>query len=246
MDEHLLLALGGSSKHVVGHEGAANTYSRSSTPALVDALYRGIESGQYEPRPYAEDESAEEDRVYRAIAIAQHYLRPPTQSLEFFAKTLMVGKTHDIEQYVGIEDAKVILGTPLCGKKQPHSKTKLVYFGFDNREETPEDVIRLAKTWGDRPLCSHWRATIKKENADYQMLFGTSDVTIIDRQGQVLYSGGQGVLYSPHGNPDGSGVNICKLKGEQDSPAHDTIISALPWSTCDFLREVGKQFMRTS
>jgi hypothetical protein len=111
-DAHLLLALGGSSKHVIGHEGATSTYSRSSTPELVDALCRGIETGQYKPQPW-DDKRETEDRVYRAIAIAQHYLRPPTQNLEFLAKTLMVGKTYDAEQYIGIKDANVILGTPL-------------------------------------------------------------------------------------------------------------------------------------
>lgn len=111
-EAHLLLALGGSSKHVIGHEGATSTYSRSSTPELVDALCRGIETGQYEPQPW-DDKREAEDRVYRAIAIAQHYLRPPTQNLEFFAKTLMAGKTYDAEQYIGIKDARVIVGTPL-------------------------------------------------------------------------------------------------------------------------------------
>src|SRR5258708_192435 len=111
-DAKMLLALGGSSKHVIGHEGATSTYSRSSTPELVEALCRGIESGEYEP-PSWDTERNTEDRVYRAIAIAQHYLRPPTQNLEFFAKTLMVGETHDAEQYIGIESATATLATPL-------------------------------------------------------------------------------------------------------------------------------------
>jgi hypothetical protein len=99
-------------------------------------------------------------------------------------------------------------------KPKEDTKTKLIYFGFDNRAETPEDVLRLAKMWGDNPPCAHWRATIKKEYANYQVIFGTADVTLIDRKGQVLYSGGQGVLSLPHGNPDGTGVNICKFTGE--------------------------------
>ncbi len=110
-DTPMLLALGGSSKHVIGHEGATSTYSRSSTPALVDALCRGIETGEFE-RVYPKEER-EEDGIYRAIAIAQHYLRPPTQNLEFFAKTLMVGDIIGVEQYIGIDKTKVILGTPL-------------------------------------------------------------------------------------------------------------------------------------
>jgi len=99
-----------------------------------------------------------------------------------------------------------------CAREKP--KTKLIYFGFDDRSEKPEDAIRLAKTWGEHPLCPRWRATIKREDADYQVLFGSSDVTIIDRRGQVLYTGGTGVLYLPNGNPDGSGVDICKLTGD--------------------------------
>ena len=93
----------------------------------------------------------------------------------------------------------------------PKSETKLVYFGFDNRDESSEDIIRLAKTWGDHPPCPQWRATIKRQEAEYEIHFGLADVTITDRRGQVLYTGGQGVLYLPNGNPDGTGVNICKL-----------------------------------
>jgi hypothetical protein len=44
-------------------------------------------------------------------------------------------------------------------------------------------------------------------------LVGDVAVTIVDRQGQVIYSGGQGVMYA-NGNTDGSGINICKLTGE--------------------------------
>jgi hypothetical protein len=111
VDVPMLIGLGGSSKHVIGHEGATSTTSRSSTPALVDALCHGIESGEFEP--FHPEEEREEDQIYRAIAIAQHYLRPPTQNLEFFAKTLMDGTIHGVEQYIGIEETKVILGTPL-------------------------------------------------------------------------------------------------------------------------------------
>jgi hypothetical protein len=94
-------------------------------------------------------------------------------------------------------------------------KTKLIYFGYVSRLEKPEDVLQLAKTWGNSPPCSHWRATIKKESADYQVLVGTYfTIAVIDRRGEVLYSGEIGPLYMPHGNPDGSGVNLCKLTGE--------------------------------
>jgi hypothetical protein len=102
------------------------------------------------------------------------------------------------------------IGTIGCDKY----KTKLIYFGFDDRSETPNDVLQLAQTWRSNPPCPHWRATVSKKDADYGVLFGVANVTITDRRGEVLYSGGQGVLYLPHGNPDGSGVNVCKLTGE--------------------------------
>jgi hypothetical protein len=93
-------------------------------------------------------------------------------------------------------------------------KTQLVYFGLDDRSENSEGAIHLAQAWGNNPPCPNWRATIARENADYQVLFGVADVTVVDRKGKVIYSGGQGVIYAPHGNPDGSGVSLCKLTGE--------------------------------
>jgi hypothetical protein len=104
-----------------------------------------------------------------------------------------------------------------CDTEKTH--TKLVYFGFDDGSEKTEDAIQLAKTWGgSSPPCPHWQSTINKKDADYQVLFGgrveIEKVTVIGRRGELLYSGGVGVMYAPHGNPDGSGVNICKLTGE--------------------------------
>lgn len=106
----------------------------------------------------------------------------------------------------------------LSGCNGEKTQTRLIYYGFDDHSEKTVDAIQLAKTWGDNAPCLHWRSTINKKDADYQVLFGgqteIQKVTIIDRRGQLLYSGGVGVLYTPHGNPDGSGVNICKLTGE--------------------------------
>jgi len=93
------------------------------------------------------------------------------------------------------------------------SKTKLIYYGLIDQSETREDSVRLSSTWGR--LCSHWRPTVSEKDADYRVLFGSPEtVTLIGRRGEVLYTGGQGVLYLPHGNPDGTGVNLCKLTGE--------------------------------
>jgi hypothetical protein len=120
---------------------------------------------------------------------------------------------HGAKQIVMFLSLLLVLAAILgCEREKP--KTKLVYFGFDNRAEKQQDALRLAKIWTESPPCPHWRATIKKEDADYQVLFGIDDVSIVDRRGEVLYNGATDVLEMPHGNPDGSGVNICKLTGE--------------------------------
>lgn len=108
----VLLALGGSSKHVMGHAGATNTSSLSYTKFLVRALLHGIENGSAD-FPYFEDQRTRHAVLCEAIAIAQHNIQPPTQTLEFFAKTLMTGEIRNAERYIGIPEAKVILGTPL-------------------------------------------------------------------------------------------------------------------------------------
>jgi hypothetical protein len=101
-------------------------------------------------------------------------------------------------------------------KPAKDQKTTLIYFGFDDHSEKQEDVIRLAETWGEnkKKVCPHWQSTVSEKDADYKVLFGTATVTIVGRRGEVVYSGGIGPLYLPHGNPDGSGINICKLTGE--------------------------------
>jgi hypothetical protein len=99
----------------------------------------------------------------------------------------------------------------------PHEpKTKLIYFGFDDHSERRADVMEMAATWtGNSKVCPHWQATVSEKDADYKVLFGkVQTVTIIGRRGEIIYSGGPGPLYLPRGNPDGSGVNICKLTGE--------------------------------
>ena len=104
-----LVGLGGSSKFVMGHEGASGTSSLSYTQRLVSVLLHGLEHGAAAPPLYA----GEESMIYSAVAIAEHRIRPPTQSLEFLAKTLMVGEAHGVERYIGIASARVIVGTPL-------------------------------------------------------------------------------------------------------------------------------------
>ena len=108
----ILLALGGSSKHVMGHAGATNTSSQSYTQFLVNALLSGIEYGSAR-LAYFEGQRTSDAVICEAIALAQHNIHPPTQTLEFFAKTLMISEIHNAKRYIGIPQAKVILGTPL-------------------------------------------------------------------------------------------------------------------------------------
>src|SRR5260370_26281228 len=82
VQEGLLLGLGGSSHHIDGCYGLTSTSSRSVTPALVGFLRTGLELGEI-PGDY---QRAEEDDVYMAMALANHYLNGPTQTLEFAAK----------------------------------------------------------------------------------------------------------------------------------------------------------------
>jgi len=57
------------------------------------------------------------------------------------------------------------------------------------------------------------RSTIQPETANYQVLFGNTESTIVDGLGEVLYHGDQDIMEMPYSNQDGSGVNICKLTG---------------------------------
>lgn len=104
------VGLGGSSKHVVGCEGATSTYSRSVTPALVRALLKGLENRNI---LMLRDERAEHRDVLSAIVIANYYLRPPVQQLEFLAKVLDKGEIDQLSLFTQGGQARVILGTPL-------------------------------------------------------------------------------------------------------------------------------------
>lgn len=109
--KNLLLGMGGSSCHVVGHEGATSTWSRSSTPTLARWLLSGLQKGK---RPQTwDDPKSDEDEVFRAMAVAQYYLRPPTQTLEFVAKTIASGEVQGMEPFIGVDKARVLLATPL-------------------------------------------------------------------------------------------------------------------------------------
>lgn len=109
--EEIIVGLGGSSSHVVGHEGASSTYSRSTSRAIVAWILAGL--ADTEPSILWDDPEGEKQQVLAGLAIAIHYLRPPTQKLKFLAKTLLTGKIPGHEHMTGLPSARGLLGTPL-------------------------------------------------------------------------------------------------------------------------------------
>lgn len=130
--EPLIVGLGGSSKHVVGHEGASGTWSRSSTPVIVRWLVSAVQRDSPPDLPQWGDNQREETELYEAMAIALHYLKPPTQDLEFVAKTLAIGTLFGLEHFTGVPSARVILGTPLY-VAQAHPLPDENTWGLDNQ-----------------------------------------------------------------------------------------------------------------
>jgi hypothetical protein len=108
--------------------------------------------------------------------------------------------------------AKLILAFAVAcsfGCSETGTHKKLIYFGLDDHTEKQDDVLRMIHEWAKD--CPNWQATISENKADYKVLFGAAFVTIVGRRGEVVYNGGIGPMYLPHGNRDGSGINICKL-----------------------------------
>lgn len=125
----LIVGLGGSSVHVLGHSGATSTYSRSATPTLVKWLVKGLYSEDDDFTPQSKRNTWIDDDPYEAVAVALHYLKPPTQQLQFLAKTLAVG-TCSSEHMTGFPRSIVVLGTPLY-VEHADAQTETVGFGLD-------------------------------------------------------------------------------------------------------------------
>ena len=115
LDDGLLMGLGGSSVHIGNPYGIGGTGSRSSTPALCEWLRSGLDTGNRPPRhrPLGEDDLYE---ISNAMAWANHYLKEPTQNVEFVAKVLCRGEGYALRPLDSLdseERGEVILGTPL-------------------------------------------------------------------------------------------------------------------------------------
>ena len=126
----LIVGLGGSSSHVTGFDGATSTHSRSATPSLVNWLLDGLSTNDPFQEPRNVGLSHRDGMLFEAMAIALHYLRPPTQQLEFLAKTLTTGELLGYKHMTGLSDAKVILGTPIY-VQLTHPIPEPVTYGLD-------------------------------------------------------------------------------------------------------------------
>ncbi len=109
----LLLGLGGSSVHIGNPYGIGGTSSRSSTAALCEWLRCGLDTGEIPPNRHKESLGDEMYDIAEAMALANHYLKAPTQNVEFVAKVLWRGEGYPLHPSDREERGEVILGSPL-------------------------------------------------------------------------------------------------------------------------------------
>ena len=107
----MLMGLGGSSIHISNPYGISSTGSRSSTAALYAWLRAGSDSGNRPDRVSLYGDELYE--IAEAMALANYYLKGPTQYVEFVAKVLMRGEAYNLRPFQREERGEVILSTPL-------------------------------------------------------------------------------------------------------------------------------------
>jgi hypothetical protein len=111
--ERTLLGLGGSTKHVIGHEGTSYASSHSATPYLVEALRRELMSNDFD---------VDEAEAATVVELATTQMKGMFQEMEFLAKRLAVGHASRYasmvdrgERPLGLSGPKerTLLGTPI-------------------------------------------------------------------------------------------------------------------------------------
>lgn len=105
--EDTIFGLGGSTRHVIGFEGATSTSSRSATPYIVAHLLDGLEIEQAGWHAYSGVQHALE-----GMTVATYKLHGPEQNLEFVARTLLEGKSRSAI-FTDDKEMHCVLGTPL-------------------------------------------------------------------------------------------------------------------------------------
>ena len=127
----LVVGLGGSSVHVEGHKGATSTYSRSATPSLVKWLLSGLHKGAPPEKTWWEQTT--ETHVYQAMAVALHEFPPPSISMQFLAKKLCSGTLNHYEYMIGVDQARMLLGTPIWVAEAPPYFSQENHWGLDDQ-----------------------------------------------------------------------------------------------------------------
>ena len=109
----LLLGLGGSSVHIGNPYGIGGTSSRSSTAALCGWLRCGLDNGEHPPCRHHESLHDEMYEILEAMDLANHYLKAPTQNVEFVAKVLCRREGYALHPLNREKRGEVIVETPL-------------------------------------------------------------------------------------------------------------------------------------
>lgn len=125
----IVVGLGGSSMHVEGHRGATSTYSRSAGPPLVRWLLSALKGE--EPIRTLWDVENERSEVHVAMAVALHYFPPPSYNLTFLAKTLSTGVLSGYDYMIGVQKARMLLGTPIWVSEAPSDEENM--WGLDDQ-----------------------------------------------------------------------------------------------------------------
>jgi hypothetical protein len=104
---HTVVGLGGSAKHLIGTEKAADPRPYSLTPYLLGVLTKGQgpKPGSTEEQPsHSPEPESPEGGSLAAVLEATEHIKGPKQKLKFLAKRLLYG-TH--------QQKEVLLATPL-------------------------------------------------------------------------------------------------------------------------------------
>ena len=138
----LIVGLGGSSVHVLGHAGASSTHSRAATPTLVRWIVGGLYDEQSLFVLHREMEFGITRDLFVGIGAALLYLKPPTQQLEFLAKKVCaVKECRGLEYLSGCEKTDVALGVPVY-VRQTRPLPERAGFGLDDEWKEHFKTVR--------------------------------------------------------------------------------------------------------
>ncbi len=108
--EKTMFGLGGSSKHVIENGGQGSTDARSSSPAIIGEILRGMTASTDGWRIRASVEEGDTFETFDAVKWANNNLKIyPEVQLEFCAKVLHTGRAKDMEG----GEVRALLGSPL-------------------------------------------------------------------------------------------------------------------------------------